>query len=127
MGLITDRDITVRATAVGLNPLLTPVHSVMSSPVRTGYVHQQVCELLELMASKQIRRIPLINSEQELVGILSLGDLAERFEGDTSHALRNISTPARPDRLTVRRTDRRIGDRSKRNTSIAESEADVDG
>ncbi|MBA4263961.1 MAG: CBS domain-containing protein [Comamonadaceae bacterium] len=99
VGLVTDRDITVRATAVGLNPNLTPVHRVMSSPVRMCALHQGVPEVLRLMSSMQIRRVPVVDGDQQLIGMVSLGDIAERFPGGTDDALRNISTPARPDRI----------------------------
>lgn len=101
VGLVTDRDITVRATAVGLNPNLTPVHRVMSSPVRCCAMHQALPEVLGLMSSMQIRRVPVVDRDQELVGMVSLGDIVERFPDNSVDVLRSISTPAMPDRLAM--------------------------
>jgi len=101
VGLVTDRDITVRATAAGLNPHLTLVHQVMSSPVRCCLADNEVSEVLRLMAIVQIRRVPVVDGNKVLVGIVSLGDLAERFTNSSSEVLRCISTPAQPDRAPL--------------------------
>src|SRR5262245_13699762 len=78
VGLLTDRDITVRATAEGRDPLQTRVREVMSSEPICCYEDQDIVECVDLMEQKQIRRLPVIDRSQRLVGIVSLGDLATR-------------------------------------------------
>ena len=78
VGMLTDRDITVRATAEGLDPKQTKVREVMSKELITCLEDQDVKEAAELMQSKQIRRVPILNKDKRLVGMLSLGDLAQR-------------------------------------------------
>ena len=99
VGMITDRDITVRATAAGLAPNSTPVGDIMSTDVRTCAPHQEVDEVLEQMGDVQIRRVPVIDPQsQQVVGIVSLGDMAAKHSAGIDHALEEISTPAAPDR-----------------------------
>ena len=98
MGIVTDRDITVRATAAGLDPRTAEVDLVMSTRVRCCHVGQTVAEVLALMSSVQIRRVPVLDDRHALVGIVSLGDLAEREPEGVEEAMRCISTPAEPDR-----------------------------
>ena len=99
VGMITDRDITVRATAAGLSPESTPVGDVMSTDVRVCYTHNTVDEVLDEMAGVQIRRVPVLDEHShQLVGIVSLGDMATKHSAGIDHALDEISTPAEPDR-----------------------------
>ena len=99
VGMITDRDITVRSTAVGQSPSDTPVEDVMSTDVRTCFSNQTVEDVLATMGDVQIRRVPVIDEEsKELVGIVSLGDIATKSRGDTDGALDEISSPSEPDR-----------------------------
>ena len=92
VGMLTDRDITVRAVAKGLGPD-TPVRDVMSADVKYCYDDQSVEEVARNMADIQVRRLPVVNRDKRLVGILSLGDLAVRSDCDTDDALRGVSTP----------------------------------
>jgi CBS domain-containing protein len=92
VGMLTDRDITVRAVAKGLGPD-TPVRDVMSADVKYCYDDQPVEEVARNMADIQVRRLPVVNRDKRLVGILSLGDLAVRSDCDTDEALRGVSTP----------------------------------
>lgn len=101
IGLVTDRDITVRATAAGLNPNVTPVRLVMSSPARTCTMGCDVVQVLEIMSTVQIRRLLVVDSERQLVGIVSLGDIADRLPSEADAALRQISNPSQPDRLPI--------------------------
>jgi len=99
-GIITDRDITLRVTAEGLDPNNTPVRSVMSKDVTSCKQDEDVKGALRLMSSKQIRRLPIVDDANNLVGIVSIGDLAvdtakDRAVGDT---LEDISKPSRPTR-----------------------------
>jgi CBS domain-containing protein len=98
VGIVTDRDITVRATAAGLDPTEVQVDLVMSDPVRCCHMRQTVAEVLQLMSTVQIRRVPVLDDDHTLVGIVSLGDLAEREPAGVEEAMRCISTPATPDR-----------------------------
>jgi CBS domain-containing protein len=98
VGMITDRDITVRATAIGLRPSDTTVSEIMTELTRCCTEDQTVEEVMKQMGDVQIRRLPVMNDRHELVGIVSLGDLATRQGGHTDEALREISEPSEPDR-----------------------------
>src|ERR1700744_6580478 len=78
IGTVTDRDITVRGTAEGLDPKTTTVRSVMSADAVWCFEDQDVEAAAEIMKKNQIRRLPVLNQENRLVGIVSLGDLAVR-------------------------------------------------
>ena len=92
VGILTDRDIAVRAVAKGLGPD-TPVREIMSAEVKYCYDDQSVEEVARNMADIQVRRLPVVNRDKRLVGILSLGDLAVRSNASTHEALRGVSTP----------------------------------
>jgi CBS domain-containing protein len=99
LGVITDRDIAVRATAAGRDPLATRVGDVMTTDIVYGFDDQDVAAAARLMQEKQIRRLLVLNRAKRLVGIVSLGDLAveagdERLAGE---ALKQISEPAEPE------------------------------
>ena len=76
VGVITDRDIAVRAVAAGKDPRTTKVRDVMSEGVRWIYDDASTKEAAQLMSKHQIRRLPVINHEKRLVGIVSIGDFA---------------------------------------------------
>ena len=97
VGMITDRDITVRAMAAGL-PAHTQISDVMTDHARWCTGEQSVQEAMQQMADVQIRRLPVVDSERQVVGIVSLGDLAMRHQGHVAAALRRISDPSMPDR-----------------------------
>ena len=100
LGMITDRDITIRATADGKNPTETAVGDTMSSGVTYCFEDQPISEAAQVMEEKQIRRLPILNRQKRLVGIVSLGDLA--VDGGNKmvagEAITQISQPARPER-----------------------------
>ena len=99
VGIITDRDITVRATSAGESPDDTLVGDIMSTDVRWCFDDQSVEEVLQEMSGTQIRRMPVIDhNTHHLAGMVSLGDLAADRAGDVDEALRDISMPAEPDR-----------------------------
>lgn len=98
VGMITDRDITVRATATGLSPNETSVSEVMTEHTRWCKEHQTTDEVLQQMSDVQIRRLPVLNDQDELVGIVSLGDLATKEPEGVQELLRDISSPSEPDR-----------------------------
>ena len=97
IGMLTDRDITVRAIAEGLDPKQTRVREVMSKELITCLEDQDVKEAAELMQSKQIRRVPILNKDKRLVGMLSLGDLAHRTQDSklAGKTLEEVSTPGK--------------------------------
>jgi CBS domain-containing protein len=76
IGMITDRDIAMRAVAAGLDPKTTKVRDVMSSALICCYEDQEVEVAAHLMQSQQIRRVLVLDRDKRLVGIVSLADLA---------------------------------------------------
>jgi CBS domain-containing protein len=99
-GLLTDRDITIRATANGRDPSKTKVNEVMSTDIAYCLENQAVDEAVILMEARQIRRLPILNQDKQLVGIVSLADIAVHV-GDrdlTGETLEEISEPAEPKR-----------------------------
>lgn len=98
VGMITDRDITVRSTAAGQAPEKTRVGDVMSTDVRTCYAGQSVDEVLGQMGDVQIRRVPVVDqASHKMVGIVSLGDMATAQSKGIEQALEEISSPSQPD------------------------------
>ena len=95
VGMITDRDITVRATAAGCDPKTTLVGDAMSQDVICCYEDQDVREAAELMKQKQVRRLLVLDRADDLVGIVSLGDLATEAgdQGQPGEVLREVSEP----------------------------------
>ncbi|HEV7274928.1 MAG TPA: CBS domain-containing protein [Devosiaceae bacterium] len=92
VGMITDRDIAVRAVADGLGPE-TAVRDVMTKEIRFCFDDEDTEEVAEHMADLKIRRLPVLNREKRLIGIISLGDLS-LSDGDASgEALSEISEP----------------------------------
>lgn len=92
-GMVTDRDITIRGTAQGLGGD-TPVKDVMTTDVVWCTAGDDTQEVLNRMADAQIRRIPVVDQDRNLVGIVALGDLAVEDEENVDEALRDISMPA---------------------------------
>src|SRR5205807_2129850 len=91
VGMITDRDIAVRAVAKGLAPK-TPIRDVMSPKVKYCFDDQEVDEVLHNMSDIQVRRLPVVNRDKRLVGIVSLGDVATAHDPEaTGEALGEIS------------------------------------
>jgi CBS domain-containing protein len=93
IGLITDRDIVVRLVAEGKDPANTRVKEAMSKSVRSVKEDISINEVLELMSNQQIRRVPVVNQNNELVGIVSIGDIAsrDRETGKVGKAIEEIS------------------------------------
>jgi len=95
---VTDRDITLRATASGKAPRSTAVAEVMTAASTCCSESDSVEDVLKMMGEEQIRRIPVIDAKRNLVGIVSLGDLATRQEASTDRTLSAVSRPAAPTR-----------------------------
>jgi CBS domain-containing protein len=82
VGMITDRDIVVRCVAEGKNPLDAKVHDVMTKSVRKVQEDATINEVLTMMSSAEIRRLPVVNRSDEIVGIISMGDIAAETNED---------------------------------------------
>jgi CBS domain-containing protein len=100
VGILTDRDITVRATADGRSPRQVKVRAVMTPVPVCCYEDQDLRAAARLMEENQIRRVPILGRDGRLVGILSLADLAVRQQDPLLPAavLHHISTAAAPER-----------------------------
>jgi CBS domain-containing protein len=98
IGLVTDRDITIRSTAEGHDPTQTLVRDIMSSNPACCFEDQDVLSCVEMMERKQIRRLPVVNQDERLVGIVSLGDLAIRSQNErlAGKVLNRVSAQAVP-------------------------------
>ena len=94
VGMITDRDIAIRAIAAGKGPR-THVRDIMSTEVLYCFEDQEIEEVARNIAHLKVRRLPVMNREKRLVGILSLGDMARRSNGTdpATDALKAISEP----------------------------------
>ncbi|MGE5548506.1 MAG: CBS domain-containing protein [Solirubrobacterales bacterium] len=78
VGTLTDRDITLRAVGQGCDPNTTRVRDAMSKQIVYCFDDQDTREAAELMAERQIRRLAVLNHDKRLVGVVSLGDIADR-------------------------------------------------
>jgi CBS domain-containing protein len=100
VGMVTDRDIVVRGVAQGeLSGM--KLADVMSGHVRCVKEEDDIDQVLGEMADAQIRRMPVVDGNQRLVGIVTLGDIAAKNpedEVDVAMSLGDISSPAEPDR-----------------------------
>ena len=101
VGMVTDRDIVVRGVAQQADPKTMKLADVMSTNVRCVHEDDDIDDVLSQMADAQIRRLPVVDKNDKLVGIVSLGDIAAKDpedEEDIAMSLGDISTPAEPDR-----------------------------
>ncbi len=93
VGMITDRDIAIRAIAKDLGPD-TPIREVMSKEVLYCFQDEDVEHVADNMGAQQVRRLPVLDRDKRLVGIVSLGDLATNSKPKTSgQAIAAISRP----------------------------------
>ena len=99
IGVITDRDITVRASAAGLDPHRTRVRNLITTDLIWCYQDQDVDKAAKLMEDYQIRRMIILDpATQKVVGIISLGDLAKREDSEkVGEILEKVSEPAPAD------------------------------
>lgn len=94
VGIVTDRDITIRLTAEAKDPIATKVKEIMSSKVERCFEDEEVEKVAARMESKKIRRLPVINHDKKLVGMLSLADLVLRGSRETAcEVLEKVSMP----------------------------------
>jgi CBS domain-containing protein len=101
VGMVTDRDIVLRSVAQDCNLRTTQLKDVMSTGVRWSREDESVDDVLQQMSDRQIRRVPVLDADERLVGILSLGDVAVKGRGEAlevAASLSVISSPAQPDR-----------------------------
>jgi CBS domain-containing protein len=99
VGLLTDRDLTTRAMASGLDPNRTHVSDIMTPRIWWIYEDQPVEDAGFLMQDKKVRRLIVLNREQQPIGVLSLGDIAVHAAEQPTTAgevLRRVSEPAHP-------------------------------
>jgi CBS domain-containing protein len=90
VGMVTDRDIVLRAVARGRDPEGTPLTEICSEPLMTVGPDEDVDRVIEIMREKAVRRVPVVDAKKQAVGILSLGDLAR--DRDPRSALGQISS-----------------------------------
>src|SRR5919197_1489570 len=97
MGMLTDRDITVRAVAAGRDPRTTHVRDIMTPDVVYGFEDQDIQDAARLMEQYQIRRLPVLNRHKHLVGMVALGDLAVHATTQpmTAEVLEQVSEPGK--------------------------------
>ena len=101
VGMITDRDIAIRAVAKDM-PSDTPVREVMTKEVLYCFEDEALEHVADNMGEQQVRRLPVLNREKRLVGILSFGDLASVSKPKTSgQAIAAISRPGGPHDQTL--------------------------
>jgi CBS domain-containing protein len=96
VGIITDRDITVRATAEGYDPHATRVGQCMSTDIHYCMEDDETAAAEALMQEKQIRRVPVFNRDNELVGMVALADLVTKT-AETDEVERTLWNISRPD------------------------------
>ena len=93
VGMITDRDIAIRAVAQGKGPD-TPVREVMSSEkVLYCYEDDEISSVAKNMSEEQVRRLPVVNREKRLVGIISFGDVAQKETRAVGKAAKGVTKP----------------------------------
>lgn len=94
IGSLTDRDITVRAVYEGKDPNTATVREAMSEHIVYCFDDQDTSDAASLMAAKQIRRLAVLNHDKRLVGVVSLGDIAEHVhDEEAAEVLEEVSRP----------------------------------
>ena len=92
VGAVTDRDIAVKVVAEGKDPEQTSVREIASTELVTVNPQQELDEALRLMASHQVRRLPVIEKDGRLVGVLAQADVAQEADAkDTGRMVEEIS------------------------------------
>lgn len=93
-GIVTARDIVVRAIAAGRDPNECTAEEIIGGQIHTIHPDAEIAEAAELMANRQVRRLPVVE-DQVIVGLISLDDLAERAAEEAAGAVEDISRGAR--------------------------------
>ncbi|KVQ59390.1 CBS domain-containing protein [Burkholderia territorii] len=97
IGMLTDRDIVVRAVSQGVRPD-ERIEGVVSGPADWCYEDDDISAVQKKMEDLQIRRVPVVDREKRLIGIVALGDLATSADGGMSSTLGAVSSPSHPER-----------------------------
>ncbi|HDR9023497.1 TPA: CBS domain-containing protein [Burkholderia vietnamiensis] len=97
IGMLTDRDIVVRAVSMGVRPD-EPIEGVVSGPANWCYEDDDISTVQNKMAEALIRRVPVVDRDKRLIGIVALGDLATSADGGMSSTLGAVSAPSKPER-----------------------------
>jgi CBS domain-containing protein len=96
VGVVTDRDITCRSVAKGLNPQELEVRDCMTSPAVTATIDASVEDCCEILARERIRRLPVVDGDGRLCGIVSQADIARRCGAkEAAEVLREVSLSSR--------------------------------
>lgn len=93
VGMVTDRDITIRGVAEGMVAQESLVADVMTEEIRFCRTTDTVAQVMAEMGEAQVRRLAVLDANHEIAGIVALGDIATRQSADTDETLREISTP----------------------------------
>ena len=98
IGIVTDRDITIRCSAQGLDPRDCSVSDAMTRDMTCCHPEDDVKAAADLMENKQIRRLPIVDAQMRLIGIVSLGDIATRQHDRrlAGEILEEVSQPNQP-------------------------------
>lgn len=96
IGVLTDRDIALKVVAAGRDPQSTAVSDVMTADLVCCQPHESIEAVMELMASRQVRRVPIVDSHGAIVGIVAQADIATRTDdpSETGQVVQAISEPA---------------------------------
>jgi CBS domain-containing protein len=95
VGVVTDRDITIRTVARGENPLEKSAGDVMSQPAHSVKISSSIEECCDVMEAKKIRRVPITDENGSCCGIVSQADIANKLdEQQTAEVVREVSEPA---------------------------------
>jgi CBS domain-containing protein len=95
VGVITDRDITCRTVAKGLNPLTMTASECMTTPCVTVTPDTPLDECCKVMEESQIRRVPVVDADGACCGIVALADIAKHARGrDTAEVVKEVSEPS---------------------------------
>jgi CBS domain-containing protein len=95
IGMVTDRDITVRAVAAGKGPD-TPVREVLTPQILFCFEDQDLAHIADAMGKAKVHRVPVLSKERRLVGMLSLSDVAARSPEAAAAAIVRVSEPGGP-------------------------------
>lgn len=93
VGTVTDRDIAIRGVAAGMPPS-TSLREVMSGEMQYCFDDDEIDDVLDNMGQIQVRRLPVVDREKNLVGVVSITDLAAESRGDAGEALSEIGQPS---------------------------------
>ena len=133
VGMVTDRDITIRGCAAGRSPQEALVDEVMSSDIRWCFEDQALDEVLIQMADSQVRRIPVVSHDDQkrLVGIVSLGDVVTKTtddaqKHDVGQVVEMVSSPSASGRGPAEPIENIVGRTGEGGGDIGTNAGDMD-